>query len=172
LLAVRRVSWDQHVERDLRYGDGYEYARRSRRAGHRRGRADALGERGQSPARLPLVVYVLAVGAFLMPTTEFVVAGLLPEISGDLRVSVPQAGLLITVFAAGHLIVAVGSSFALPLTARFVAALATGAFWAGIENGWLKPRISRVLPRADAAEAHRLLGERQTIGKILLSTGN
>ncbi|WP_344588615.1 zinc-binding dehydrogenase [Actinomadura vinacea] len=40
----------------------------------------------------------------------------------------------------------------------------------GIENGWLKPRISRVLPLADAAEAHRLLGDRQTIGKILLST--
>jgi NADPH2:quinone reductase len=42
----------------------------------------------------------------------------------------------------------------------------------GIENGWLKPRISRVLPLADAAETHRLLGDRQTIGKILLSTGN
>ncbi|MER6134087.1 quinone oxidoreductase [Streptomyces sp. NPDC001815] len=41
----------------------------------------------------------------------------------------------------------------------------------GIENGWLKPRICRVLPLADAAEAHRLLGERQTIGKVLLSTG-
>ncbi|MFG2409549.1 quinone oxidoreductase family protein [Streptomyces brevispora] len=42
----------------------------------------------------------------------------------------------------------------------------------GIESGWLKPHISRVLPLADAAEAHRLLGERQTIGKILLSTSN
>jgi NADPH2:quinone reductase len=42
----------------------------------------------------------------------------------------------------------------------------------GIENGWLKPRISRVLPLADAAEAHRLLGDRQTIGKILLSTAS
>jgi predicted MFS family arabinose efflux permease len=32
-----------------------------------------------------------------MLTTEFVVAGLLPEIAGDLQVTVAQAGLLITV---------------------------------------------------------------------------
>jgi hypothetical protein len=49
-------------------------------------------------------VYVLAAGTFLMLTTEFVVAGLLPEIAGDLQVSVAQAGLLITVFAAGMIV--------------------------------------------------------------------
>ena len=54
--------------------------------------------------RLPFVVYVLAVGTFLMLTTEFVVAGLLPEIAGDLQVSVAQAGLLITVFAVGMIV--------------------------------------------------------------------
>ncbi len=111
--------------------------------------------------RLPLVVYVLAVGTFLMLTSEFVVAGLLPEIAGELQVSVAQAGLLITVFAvgmvigspamalltrglprrttlvlalvvfaAGHVVVALGSSLALLLAARFVTAFATGAFWA------------------------------------------
>ncbi|MCX4580718.1 MFS transporter [Streptomyces sp. NBC_01571] len=116
---------------------------------------------GQLPARLPLVVHVLALGTFLMGTTEFVVAGLLPEIAGDVQVSVAQAGLLITVFAvgmivgaplmamltlrlprrltlilalgvfgAGHVIVAVGASFSLLLLARFLTALATGAFWA------------------------------------------
>ncbi|MFC9460904.1 MFS transporter [Streptomyces sp. NPDC056983] len=116
---------------------------------------------GQPPAGLPLVVYVLALGTFLMGTTEFVVAGLLPEIAGDVQVSVAQAGLLITVFAvgmivgaplmamltlrlprrltlilalgvfaAGHVIVAVGSSFSVLLAARFLTALATGAFWA------------------------------------------
>ncbi|MFC9678238.1 zinc-binding dehydrogenase [Streptomyces sp. NPDC056948] len=40
----------------------------------------------------------------------------------------------------------------------------------GIKNGRLKPRVSRVLPLAAAAEAHRLPGDRQTIGKVLLST--
>nr|WP_246405704.1 MFS transporter [Modestobacter versicolor] len=53
---------------------------------------------------MPFVVYVLAVGTFLMLTTEFVVAGLLPEIAGDLRVGVAQAGLLITVFAVGMIV--------------------------------------------------------------------
>ncbi|MET8981491.1 quinone oxidoreductase [Streptomyces sp. NPDC004539] len=42
----------------------------------------------------------------------------------------------------------------------------------GIKNGWLKPHVSRVFPLADAAEAHRLLEDRRTIGKVLLSTGN
>jgi NADPH2:quinone reductase len=41
----------------------------------------------------------------------------------------------------------------------------------GIQKGWLKLRISRVLPLAEASEAHRLLEGRQTIGKLLLSTG-
>nr|WP_219995458.1 alcohol dehydrogenase catalytic domain-containing protein [Streptomyces sp. FT05W] len=42
----------------------------------------------------------------------------------------------------------------------------------GIENGWLTPRIFRVLPMADVAEAHRLLEDRKTIGKILLASGD
>ncbi|MEU2588794.1 MFS transporter [Streptomyces avermitilis] len=110
---------------------------------------------------MPLVVYVLALGTFLMGTTEFVVAGLLPEITGDLQVSVAQTGLMITVFAvgmivgaplmamltlrlpkqltlmlalgvfaAGHVIVALSSNFTLVLAARFLTAIATGAFWA------------------------------------------
>jgi len=41
----------------------------------------------------------------------------------------------------------------------------------GLRSGWLKERIFRVLPLAEAAEAHRLLEGRQTIGKVLLSTG-
>jgi NADPH:quinone reductase len=41
----------------------------------------------------------------------------------------------------------------------------------GIENGWLKLRIFKILPLEEAPEAHRLLENRQTIGKILLSTG-
>ncbi|GLP67334.1 MFS transporter [Streptomyces sp. TUS-ST3] len=56
------------------------------------------------PRKLPFVVLVLSAGTFLMGTTEFVIAGLLPEIAGDLNVSVSQAGLLITAFAAGMIV--------------------------------------------------------------------
>lgn len=122
----------------------------------------ARADNPQPPsARLPLVVHVLALGTFLMGTTEFVVAGLLPEIAGDLQVGVARTGLMITVFAvgmivgaplmamltlrlpkrltlmlalgvfaAGHVIVALGSDFTLVLAARFLTAIATGAFWA------------------------------------------
>jgi NADPH2:quinone reductase len=41
---------------------------------------------------------------------------------------------------------------------------------AGIQAGWLKLRIDRVLPLAEAAEAHRLLESRQSTGKLLLRT--
>jgi predicted MFS family arabinose efflux permease len=44
--------------------------------------APTARERG----RMPLVVYVLALGTFLMLTTEFVVAGILPEVATDLGV--------------------------------------------------------------------------------------
>ncbi|MFD4877983.1 quinone oxidoreductase family protein [Streptomyces sp. NPDC058420] len=47
-----------------------------------------------------------------------------------------------------------------------------GSVMEGIESGWLMPRTSKILPLADAAEAHRLLEDRRTIGKVLLSTGN
>ena len=43
---------------------------------------------------------------------------------------------------------------------------------AGIRAGWLKLNIGRVLPLAQAAEAHRLLEGRKTEGKLLLSVGN
>ncbi len=39
----------------------------------------------------------------------------------------------------------------------------------GIREGWLKLRIDRVLELAQAAEAHRLIENRETSGKVLLS---
>jgi DHA1 family inner membrane transport protein len=106
------------------------------------------------------VIYVLTAGTFLMGTSEFLVAGLLPQIARDYHVGIAQAGLSITVFAvgmiigaptivlltlrlsrratltlsllifaAGHVVVALSTSFALMLGARFVTALATSAFW-------------------------------------------
>ncbi|KAF3363395.1 Quinone oxidoreductase [Chlamydiales bacterium STE3] len=39
----------------------------------------------------------------------------------------------------------------------------------GIQEGWLKLKIDRVVPLKDAPEAHRLIESRQTTGKIVLS---
>jgi len=41
---------------------------------------------------------------------------------------------------------------------------------ASIREGWLKLRIDHVLPLAEAATAHHLLEDRQSIGKIVLKT--
>ncbi|WP_268798396.1 MFS transporter [Pseudomonas huanghezhanensis] len=50
---------------------------------------------------MPLALFALAVAAFGIGTTEFVIMGLLPEVAADLRVSIPDAGLLITGYALG-----------------------------------------------------------------------
>ncbi|MEU5690820.1 MFS transporter [Actinosynnema sp. NPDC020468] len=48
---------------------------------------------------MPLALLALAVGAFGIGTTEFVVVGLLPDVAGDLGVSIPAAGLLVSGYA-------------------------------------------------------------------------
>jgi NADPH2:quinone reductase len=41
-----------------------------------------------------------------------------------------------------------------------------------MREGWLKLRVERVFPLAEAAEAHRLLEGRKTTGKLILNTGS
>jgi len=66
-----------------------------------------------SASRLPLLA--LALASFGIGTTEFVIMGLLPDVAGDLGVTIPQAGLLVTGYA---LSVAFGSPFLTVATAR------------------------------------------------------
>ncbi len=53
---------------------------------------------------MPSAVYILGLAIFAQGTSEMMLSGLLTEISADLGVSVPQAGLLISAFAVGMLI--------------------------------------------------------------------
>src|SRR5690625_1427886 len=46
----------------------------------------------------------MSMGAFAIGTTEFASMGLLPQIARDLEVSIPQAGMLITLYALGVVI--------------------------------------------------------------------
>ena len=50
---------------------------------------------------MPIVLYILALAVFAQGTSEFVLAGLLPGIAGDLDISLAQAGLLTSAFAVG-----------------------------------------------------------------------
>jgi MFS transporter, DHA1 family, inner membrane transport protein len=55
---------------------------------------------------MPLALLALAIGAFGIGTTEFVIVGLLPQVAGNLAVSIPSAGLLVSGYA---LSVAIGA---------------------------------------------------------------
>ena len=63
--------------------------------------------------RLPLLA--LAVASFGIGTTEFAIMGLLPDVATSLRVTIPQAGLLVTGYA---LAVTIGSPILAIATAR------------------------------------------------------
>ncbi len=65
---------------------------------------------------LPPALLALGAAAFGIGTTEFVIMGLLPEIGHSLRVSIPQAGQLVSCYA---LSVTIGSPFMAILMARF-----------------------------------------------------
>ncbi|WP_327694425.1 MFS transporter [Streptomyces sp. NBC_00459] len=63
----------------------------------------------------PLALLALAVGAFGIGTTEFVMMGLLPDVAGDLGVSIPSAGHLVSAYALG---VVIGAPLLAAVTAR------------------------------------------------------
>ena len=79
---------------------------------------------------LPPVVPLLALGAFLMCTTEFLIAGLLPQMADDFGVRPSRIGLLIMAFAVGMIggapVMAL-ATLRLPKRATLVLALATFA---------------------------------------------
>ena len=101
--------------------------------------------------KLPFVVMLLAVGTFLTATTEFVIAGLLPELAADLDVSVARAGLLITAFAVGMIVGAPLIAIAtarVPQRSTLVAALlvfSAGHVVAAISSSFTVVLIARIV---------------------------
>jgi MFS transporter, DHA1 family, chloramphenicol resistance protein len=80
----------------------------------------------QKPS-MPPVVHLLGTAVFAQGTSEFMVAGLVPDIASDMSVSIPVAGLLTSAFAAG---MAVGAPFMALLAMRWPRRLALVAFLA------------------------------------------
>lgn len=98
-----------------------------------------------------MLVYVLAAGILLMGTTEFMVAGLLPEVAADLNVDIGRAGLLVTAFAVGMIIgppVMALATLRLPARATLAGALAVfaaGHVVAAVSDSFTVVTASRVL---------------------------
>nr|WP_323814160.1 MFS transporter [Cellvibrio sp. NN19] len=67
--------------------------------------------------RIPIALLALTVSAFAIGTTEFVIVGLIPTIASDLNVSLPSAGLLVSLYALG---VAVGAPLLTALTGKLL----------------------------------------------------
>ena len=64
---------------------------------------------------MPLALLALAVGAFGIGTTEFVMMGLLPDVADDLHISIPAAGHLVSAYALG---VVIGAPLLAAVTSR------------------------------------------------------
>nr|WP_159464111.1 MFS transporter [Scandinavium goeteborgense] len=64
---------------------------------------------------MPLALLALTISAFAIGTTEFVIVGLVPTIAEQLSVSLPSAGLLVSIYALG---VAIGAPVLTALTGR------------------------------------------------------
>jgi DHA1 family inner membrane transport protein len=64
---------------------------------------------------MPIALLALTISAFAIGTTEFVIVGLLPTIAADLGVTLPSAGLLVSLYALG---VAVGAPVLTALTGK------------------------------------------------------
>ncbi|GAB3477766.1 MFS transporter [Nocardiopsis coralliicola] len=134
---------------------------------------------------MPAALWALTLGAFGIGTTEFVIMGLLPEVAAGLGVGIPEAGHLISGYAAGvvigaPLLAVLGSripkkAMLLALMGLFTAANAASAVAPDYET-LLATRVLAGLPHgaflgigsvvaADMAAGHR---RGQAIARVLM----
>src|SRR3954462_3057493 len=89
---------------------------------------------------MPVALLALTLSAFAIGTTEFVIVGLLPTVAADLAVSLPSAGLLVSLYALG---VAIGAPVLTALTGRVPRKLLLLGlmllFTAGTLVAWMAP---------------------------------
>src|SRR3954454_4927259 len=99
--------------------------------------------RSSADARLLRAVLALGVGGFSIGTGEFVIMGLLPEVAGDIGVTIPQAGHVISAYALG---VVIGAPLLAVLAAGWsrrrlrialMAVFAAGNFASALAPGYL-----------------------------------
>lgn len=95
---------------------------------------------------MPLALWALTISAFAIGTTEFVIVGLIPTLAADLNVTLPSAGLLVSLYA---LSVAISAPLLTAATHRLprkwlLVALMT-LFTLGNGLAWLAPGYTTLL---------------------------
>ena len=95
---------------------------------------------------MPLALWALTLSAFAIGTIEFVIVGLVPTIAADLGVSLPSAGLLVSLYAVG---VAIGAPILTALTGRWnrkiVLMSLMGLFVVGNLLAWQAPSYETLI---------------------------
>lgn len=95
---------------------------------------------------MPIALFALTLSAFAIGTTEFVIVGLVPTIAQDLGVSLPSAGLLVSLYALG---VAIGAPVLTALTGRWqrkhVLIAVMSLFVVGNLLAWMAPSYSSLI---------------------------
>ncbi|MFY0641234.1 MAG: MFS transporter [Bermanella sp.] len=95
---------------------------------------------------MPIALFALTLSAFAIGTTEFVIVGLVPTIAQDLGVSLPSAGLLVSLYALG---VAIGAPVLTAMTGRWqrknVLMAVMSLFVVGNLLAWMAPSYSSLI---------------------------
>ncbi|MGF6917419.1 MFS transporter [Paraburkholderia sp. 40] len=118
---------------------------------------------------MPLALLALTISAFAIGTTEFVIVGLIPTIASDLGVSLPAAGLLVSLYA---LSVAIGAPLLTALTGclprKTLLAGLMALFTVGNLVAWRAPSYeSLIVARILTGLAH---GVFFSVGSIIATT--
>ena len=95
---------------------------------------------------MPIALLALTLSAFAIGTTEFVIVGLIPTMAADLNVSLPSAGLLVSLYALG---VAIGAPVLTALTNKMnrkhVLLAVMGLFVVGNLLAWQAPGYNTLI---------------------------
>lgn len=103
---------------------------------------------------VPSGVYILAAGVFAMVTSEFSVAGLMPQLAAGLDTGIAQVGYLVTIFAAAMAVGGPILTFALlrvaPKTALMIvfAVFLAGNVLAALATGYSMMVVARIISGA------------------------
>lgn len=100
---------------------------------------------------MPLALFALTIAAYAIGTTEFVIVGLLPTVANDLNITLPLAGLIVSVYALGVtfgapiLTAVTGRIERKPLLLGLMALFTIGNGMAALSPGYEALLVARVL---------------------------
>lgn len=95
---------------------------------------------------MPLALWALTISAFAIGTTEFVIVGLIPTIADQMTITLPSAGMLVSIYALG---VAVGAPVLTALTGKlprkYLLVGLMALFTMGNVVAWLAPDYNTLI---------------------------